>query len=85
MRLEVLNQGIEAGVLGYDVKEGAAVRCSELSDVVSDVEVEGVRPVPRDLDVLGSFAELLKSSGSLEWNLALTRTYEDHQLEVILS
>jgi len=60
LRSEMLDQRIEAGVLGDDVEERARVLAGERANVVGDVEVQGVRAGGLEDHVLGAGAEGLE-------------------------
>ena len=61
--LQVLDEGVEAGVLGDDVKIGVRLLAGELADVKRDMKIEGVFAVAADLDVAGLVPQLLHGFG----------------------
>ena len=68
-RLQVLDERIEAGVLRDHVEERGGIVRRDLPDVEGDVEVQGVWPATRDLDVLSALAHPLDRRDDLEGQL----------------
>lgn len=72
MVFQVLNERAESTVLGNDVKIGARIGCGQLSDVVSDVEVERIAANPGDLHELGAVTKPVNPVSDFERQLLLS-------------
>ena len=72
------HQRIEAGVAGHDGELRARVLLRQVADVERDMEVDRVRAVARDAQVLDSGAERLQRTGQLHRHLVLLLAEEQH-------
>ena len=79
--LHVLDEGIEAGVLGNDVEIGLRLLTGELADVKGDVKIEGILAVAADLDVAGLVAQFLHGFGQFIGDLGLIGAHEHQHRE----
>ncbi len=80
---EVLDERFKAFVLGDNVEGGAGGLGGDFSNVVSDVEIQGVPACALDADVLGIRPEALELVGEIEGDLALVGTAKDLYLELL--
>lgn len=81
LSLEMLDQRIEARVLGNDVKEGVRLRGREDAYVVGDVEVQRVAAGRFEGDVFGVVAEWLQHRRQRDRDLRLIGAKEHLDLE----
>ena len=81
--LTVLDQRIEARVFGIDLEDGGRGLGCQAPDVEGNVEIEGIRPVAGNLDVLRSRDKLLKRCRDFKRQLALADADEDQYPEML--
>jgi hypothetical protein len=78
---EVRDERSEAFVLGNHVESGTRRLGRDVSNVISDVKIQGVPSCALDADVLGVRSEGLELVGEVERDLALVGPAKDFYLE----
>ena len=83
LRLEMLDQRIETGVLGDDVKVGCWIFIYQLPDVIRYVEIQRVAAIAGNFDVAGTFTQVLNRGDKIKRDFCLICPHEDRDAEEI--